>query len=159
VSFTAVGTCVVDANQAGNANYNAAPQVQQSFAVFGNVAGLTFANTKVGGNSVTPTCTGAIGTTYSCTVSGQGNNAIIAANVVFANSSGTATVYSAQNQSVNWTSTGKSVGTGTVTILGNQNSSSTTVSAQRNGNSGGASVTVTYTTAGGHMWTAVLTVS
>ncbi len=33
VSFTAAGTCVIDANQAGNANYNAAPQVQQSFAV------------------------------------------------------------------------------------------------------------------------------
>jgi hypothetical protein len=33
VSFTAAGTCVIDANQAGNANYNAAPQVQQSFTV------------------------------------------------------------------------------------------------------------------------------
>ncbi|MFY9824126.1 MAG: hypothetical protein WAM82_22310 [Thermoanaerobaculia bacterium] len=33
VSFIGVGTCVIDANQAGNANYNAAPQVQQSFAV------------------------------------------------------------------------------------------------------------------------------
>ena len=33
VSFIGAGTCVIDANQAGNANYNAAPQVQQSFAV------------------------------------------------------------------------------------------------------------------------------
>ncbi len=33
VSFTGVGTCVVDANQAGNANYTAAPQVQQRIAV------------------------------------------------------------------------------------------------------------------------------
>jgi len=33
VSFIGVGTCVIDANQAGNANYNAAPQAQQSFAV------------------------------------------------------------------------------------------------------------------------------
>ena len=33
VSFTAAGTCVIDANQAGDANWNAAPQVQQSFAV------------------------------------------------------------------------------------------------------------------------------
>ena len=33
VSFVAVGTCVVDANQAGNASYQAAPQVQQSFSV------------------------------------------------------------------------------------------------------------------------------
>jgi hypothetical protein len=33
VSFVATGTCVINANQPGNANYLAAPQVQQSFAV------------------------------------------------------------------------------------------------------------------------------
>jgi hypothetical protein len=33
VSYQAAGTCVLDANQAGNANYSAAPQVQQSFIV------------------------------------------------------------------------------------------------------------------------------
>jgi len=33
VSFQNAGTCVLDANQAGNANFDAAPQVQQSFAV------------------------------------------------------------------------------------------------------------------------------
>ena len=33
VSFTAVGTCVIDANQAGNGNYLGAPQAQQSFSV------------------------------------------------------------------------------------------------------------------------------
>ena len=33
VSFHAVGTCVINANQAGNANYKPATQVQQSFAV------------------------------------------------------------------------------------------------------------------------------
>ena len=33
VTFVAVGNCVIDANQAGNANYEAATQVQQSFAV------------------------------------------------------------------------------------------------------------------------------
>ena len=33
VSFVAVGTCVVDANQAGNASHEAATQVQQSIAV------------------------------------------------------------------------------------------------------------------------------
>ena len=35
VSFLANGTCVIDANQAGNASYAAAPQVQQSFGVTG----------------------------------------------------------------------------------------------------------------------------
>jgi hypothetical protein len=33
VSFIVVGTCTVDANQAGNAEYMAAAQLQQSFAV------------------------------------------------------------------------------------------------------------------------------
>jgi len=33
VSFNAVGTCVINANQGGNANYKPATQVQQSFAV------------------------------------------------------------------------------------------------------------------------------
>jgi large repetitive protein len=33
VSFTGVGTCRINANQAGNAAFSAAPQVQQSFAV------------------------------------------------------------------------------------------------------------------------------
>jgi hypothetical protein len=33
VSFTGVGTCVIDADQAGNDNYAPAPQVQQTFTV------------------------------------------------------------------------------------------------------------------------------
>ena len=33
MTFIGAGSCVINANQAGNANYNAAPQVQQSFAV------------------------------------------------------------------------------------------------------------------------------
>jgi len=33
VAFTGAGSCVIDANQAGNATYSAAPQVQQTFTV------------------------------------------------------------------------------------------------------------------------------
>jgi hypothetical protein len=33
VTFTGTGTCVIDANQAGDATYSDAPQAQQSFAV------------------------------------------------------------------------------------------------------------------------------
>jgi hypothetical protein len=33
VSFTGVGTCTINANQAGNGSYDPAPQVQQSFAI------------------------------------------------------------------------------------------------------------------------------
>ena len=35
VTLVAVGTCVIDANQGGNASYQAAPQIQQNFAVVG----------------------------------------------------------------------------------------------------------------------------
>ena len=33
VSFTAVGTCTINADQGGSGNWNPAPQVQRSFAV------------------------------------------------------------------------------------------------------------------------------
>src|SRR5437588_85605 len=33
VSFTAAGACTIDADQAGNAGYQPAPQAQQSFSV------------------------------------------------------------------------------------------------------------------------------
>ena len=45
VTFVAVGTCVIDANQAGNASYQAAPQVQQSFAVAKGTQSITFTST------------------------------------------------------------------------------------------------------------------
>jgi hypothetical protein len=38
VTFTRAGTCVIDANQAGNADYNAATQQQQTFTVVPNLA-------------------------------------------------------------------------------------------------------------------------
>jgi hypothetical protein len=118
---------------------------------------LAFANVTVGGSSVTPSCAGAVGTTYTCSVSG-GNNAVVAANVTFANSSGTATVYSADNQTINWTATGKNAGSGTVTVLGGQSTSSTTVSATKSG-SNAAQVTFTFSVPGGGSWTAVLKIS
>jgi hypothetical protein len=45
VSFTAVGTCVINANQAGDADYNAATQAQQSFAVGKGAQAITFTST------------------------------------------------------------------------------------------------------------------
>ena len=52
VSFIAVGTCILDANQGGNANYNAAPQVQQSFAVGKGSQTITFTSTVPGAAAV-----------------------------------------------------------------------------------------------------------
>jgi large repetitive protein len=45
VSFTGTGTCTIDANQAGNASYSAAPQVQQSSTVGPASQVITFTST------------------------------------------------------------------------------------------------------------------
>jgi hypothetical protein len=63
VSFLAVGTCTIDANQAGNSNYDAAPQIQQSFAVGKGSQTITFTSTApssatVGGPTYTVAATG-----------------------------------------------------------------------------------------------------
>jgi parallel beta-helix repeat protein len=63
VSFTAAGTCLIDANQAGDANYNAAPQVQQTIIVHKIDQAILFtstapANAVVGGPTYIPTASG-----------------------------------------------------------------------------------------------------
>ena len=63
VSFTAVGTCKIDANQTGNANYLAAPQVQQSFTVGQGAQAITF-------TSIAPTSATVGGSTYTVTATG-----------------------------------------------------------------------------------------
>ena len=73
VSFTGAGTCVIDANQAGDANYNAAPQKQQSFPVGKSDQTITFtstapANAKVGGPTYTVTATASSGLTVAFTI-------------------------------------------------------------------------------------------
>jgi hypothetical protein len=154
VSFTSAGTCKINANQVGDSQHLAAPQVQQSFAVTAPAAaGMIWTNVRVGSSSVTPTCTGTIGSTWSCTVSG-GNNATVTANVTFANAAGTATAFSSsQGSTLNVTTTGKSGATSTTTIAAGQTTSTGTVSAQKSG-SNAASITVTF-----NGWTAVLTIS
>ena len=67
------GTCIIDANQAGNANYNAAPQVQQTFTVGKGAQTITFtstapANATVGGATYTPTATATSGLAVTITV-------------------------------------------------------------------------------------------
>jgi hypothetical protein len=68
VSFNQGGTCVIDANQAGNANYLPASQEQQSFSV-GKVSqtivltSTTPSNATVGGATYTPTATASSGLT------------------------------------------------------------------------------------------------
>ncbi|HST28884.1 MAG TPA: Ig-like domain-containing protein, partial [Rudaea sp.] len=82
VTFVGAGTCIVNADQAGNGSYNAAPQAQQSFIVNRNDQTITFSsspsNPKVGGGTYTVTATASSGLTVTfssgsaaCTVVGS----------------------------------------------------------------------------------------
>ena len=46
VSFIGVGTCVIDADQAGDASFLPAPQVQQSFTVGQGAQTISFTSTR-----------------------------------------------------------------------------------------------------------------
>lgn len=84
VTMITVGTCTIAADQAGNANFNAAPQVTQSFVIsqasqtitFGAQAPRTFSNSPQAINPLA-TATSGLPVTYSsttpavCTVSGS----------------------------------------------------------------------------------------
>ena len=87
VSFTAVGTCVLDANQAGNTNYNAAPQVQQTFTVDKGNQTISFTSTAprratVGGATYTPTATATSGLTVAFTLDGTSTGCTLSGGVV-----------------------------------------------------------------------------
>ena len=79
-TFIASGTCTIDANQAGNSTYAAAPQVAQSFSVSPEAQTITFANpgTQAVGTPLPLVATASSGltvaftsaTTGVCTVSG-----------------------------------------------------------------------------------------
>jgi len=63
VTFTAVGTCTIDANQAGNASYNPAPTAQQQVPVGAALIPQTIAFTSTAKNPV-------IGGTYDVSATG-----------------------------------------------------------------------------------------
>ncbi|MGA3080961.1 MAG: kelch repeat-containing protein [Terracidiphilus sp.] len=79
-TFIASGACIIDANQAGNSAYAAAPQVQESFTVNGEVQTITFGAiaAQTVGTPLTLSATASSGLTVSfisattsvCTVSG-----------------------------------------------------------------------------------------
>ena len=66
VSFIAVGTCVIDANQAGDGTFSAAAQVQQSFTVAKGSQTISYTSTapaaaKYNGSPYTVTATATSG--------------------------------------------------------------------------------------------------
>ncbi|WP_010545311.1 beta strand repeat-containing protein, partial [Sphingomonas elodea] len=73
VSFLGVGTCTINANQAGNGSYDPAPQVQQSFAVAQGTQSISFTSTApsaavAGGASYTPAATATSGLAVAFTI-------------------------------------------------------------------------------------------
>ncbi|WP_277967746.1 autotransporter domain-containing protein [Sphingomonas echinoides] len=104
IAFTAAGTCLIDANQAGNAGYAAAPQVQQSVTVAKGDQTITFSglgNASLSASPLSLSATAGSGlvvqfassTSAVCTVAGT-TLALV--------SQGTCTVTADQPGDVNW---------------------------------------------------------
>jgi len=73
VSFIGVGNCTINANQSGDASYNAAPQVQQSFAVGQAAQTINFTSTApaaatFNGSTYTVTATATSGLAVTLTI-------------------------------------------------------------------------------------------
>jgi len=98
VSFVGVGTCVIDANQAGNADYLSAPQVRQTVVVGKADQTITFTST--------PPSDATVGATYKVTATGG--------------SSGTAIMFRTNSVCAVSGSTVSFVGVGTCVIDANQ---------------------------------------
>ncbi len=106
VNYTAPGSCVIDANQAANANYSAAPQVQATIAVK-SPANQAPAITSAASASAT------VGTAFSFTVTTTGyptptvsRTGTLPTGVTFtANSNGTATFSGTPTKSGSYTET------------------------------------------------------
>jgi len=73
VSFIGAGTCTIDANQSGNAEYKAAPQVQQAFAVIKGSQTIMFtsiapSSASIGGPSYGAAAAASSGLTVELTI-------------------------------------------------------------------------------------------
>jgi len=133
VSFIAAGTCTIDANQAGNSNYNAAPQELQSFTVGRGSQTITFTSTG-------PSAATVGGSPY--TVSGAGGESHNA--VTFTIDASSASVCAVSGTTVSF------IGAGTCTIDANQAGNSNYNAAPQEVQSftvGRGSQTITFTSA------------
>ena len=112
VSLVGAGTCTVNANQAGNGSYQAAPQVQQSFAVGRGSQTIAFTSTPPanatswggGGGTFfyTPTATASSGLAVSFTIDSSSSHVCFIWNgtVVFFGT-GTCIIYANQPGNTN----------------------------------------------------------
>jgi uncharacterized repeat protein (TIGR01451 family) len=95
VSFTAVGTCVVNANQAGSAGYDPAPQVQGSTVISLNpqtISSFTAPATGVVGGGYTPSGTASSGLPVTFTLDGTSTGCSLSGGVVSFTAAGTCVV-------------------------------------------------------------------
>jgi hypothetical protein len=108
VSFIGAGTCVINANQAGDANWNAAPQVQQSFAVARGNQTISFTSTApaaatFGGPAYTVTATATSGLPVAFTIDASAVSVCaIAGSTVSFIGAGTCVVNANQAGNANW---------------------------------------------------------
>ena len=108
VSFLTVGTCVIDANQPGDASWNAAPQVQQSFAVAKGNQTISFtssapASASVGGPTYTVTATATSGLTVAFTIDASATSVCsLSGSTVSFLTAGTCVIDANQAGDANW---------------------------------------------------------
>ena len=80
VSFAAAGTCIVNANQAGNTNYNNAAQVQQTMTVGRGSQTIAFTSTAssplVGGSYAVTATGGASGNAVTFSIAGSSGSGV-----------------------------------------------------------------------------------
>ncbi len=104
VSFTAVGTCTVTANQAGNTDWNGAPSAQQSFAVSKGDQAISFgalADRRFDESPVSVAATASSGLAVGFTSATPAVCSVAGASVTFV-SVGTCTINADQGGSGNW---------------------------------------------------------
>ena len=102
VTFDGAGTCVINANQAGNTFYNAAPQVQQSISVrkADQTVSFTSANPSPvtpSGPTYTPTATATSGLTVAISIDAASDACSISAGVVTFTQEGTCVINANQS--------------------------------------------------------------
>jgi hypothetical protein len=106
VTFVTVGTCTINANQAGDTNWNAATQVQRSFTISKGNQTVSFSSSApgsavVGGATYTPTATATSGLTVTFTSATTGVCTVSGGTVTFVGA-GTCTINANQAGNTNW---------------------------------------------------------
>ena len=155
VSGVSAGTCTIAANQAGNASYNAAPQVTQSFSIgsasktsqtisFGSAPSITAGGT----GSVSATATSGLAVAFSsqttsvCTVSGSIVTGVSAGTcTIAANQAGNASYNAAPQQTQSFSISAASSGGGGSLPLGCTGKGNTSWPEAGNGTPTGANPT------------------